>query len=385
MKKQTKFRLIPFLISLFIVVGATTGIVLYSYYNWQDNKVAFLNGYFHEDDHADISTSTLIDNAAKWSNDYYQQNPGTLTYRTPKGELIGNTASTKTDNMYIDENGVLKGTKFSLTMFGVANYGDDETWAMQYQFFMSDIYYKNKDFSPEKYYFLFVKGTGKATEATVNPETGKVLPKAAIKDYLLAHPNVTLTGDNALNYLYAAIQTTDGDLGAGGGTTPSVYKYSYQNTQTSATTNCYIYDNNAQDAEKAVENHYAYQYTMKKNSTNEYNFNDCTEGLTFAIYYEDNASDEDGGDTEITKVVEGTFNGVEKVEGFKANGKCYKGYSLDFYKAPMGRYIWKRLLLHGAIAFVISGVLDVLFYFIWQDDEEVSSSNKKKKQVTSKK
>ena len=141
----------------------------------------------------------------------------------------------------------------------------------------------------------------------------------------------------------------------------------------------------SQDAEKAVENHYAYQYTMKKNSTNEYNFNDCTEGLTFAIYYEDNASDEDGGDTEITKVVEGTFNGVEKVEGFKANGKCYKGYSLDFYKAPMGRYIWKRLLLHGAIAFVISGVLDVLFYFIWQDDEEVSSSNKKKKQVTSKK
>ena len=54
MKKR--FKLIPFLISLLLVVGITFAICWYSFYGYKLNRIKFYDDYFHKSDYKDVET-----------------------------------------------------------------------------------------------------------------------------------------------------------------------------------------------------------------------------------------------------------------------------------------------------------------------------------------
>ena len=65
-------------------------------------------------------------------------------------------------------------------------------------------------------------------------------------------------------------------------------------------------------------------------------------------------------------------------QGQEANElNLLKGYNNTLYKVPAFiRYTWTNIVVFTGIAFVLSTVIAVLFYFIWVDDKTTSKKKK---------
>ena len=104
---KRKIRIIPFLISLLIVLGSVIGIAIYSY-NWKTNRDRYLEKIFDIENKNGESTNATIDSAMKWTSSYYQFNPGTLTYRDSESKKeYGETPFTNIYIIYIKRMGRL--------------------------------------------------------------------------------------------------------------------------------------------------------------------------------------------------------------------------------------------------------------------------------------
>ena len=97
------------------------------------------------------------------------------------------------------------------------------------------------------------------------------------------------------------------------------------------------------------------------------------EDITFALIYTDAAG-------KITNLAEGTLTNLPKLDEYLNGSVGLEGYDNDYNKAPYINFIWPRILLHASIALLLSGIVAVLFYLIWDTDEP-----QKNKKVTYKK
>ncbi len=77
---KLKFKFIPFMISLLIVVGVTFGICWYSYHGYEGNKLKYLNSYFHVDDYESQSASELINHAVKMQTTKFQKGSNLVSF-----------------------------------------------------------------------------------------------------------------------------------------------------------------------------------------------------------------------------------------------------------------------------------------------------------------
>ena len=353
MKTKKKLRIVPFIISLFIVIGATLGISLYSYNKWSINRVDFLDDYFSEKNHKSKPVEQLIEKAVQWDSQYYQKDPAKLSYRDPvtKKEYteIKNTDITDETKLgvYYSDGVIHIPGYFDITLYAMTYYSSEtEEWIINYTYFLSNIVYSTKDFDPKKVNIVFVKGIGEDTSG----DTGDT-----------PDPDETLIGDAALKEALNKIKKNE----SGGATPASPYSYSFSfgGTYMKSYT---IYDDGADDTFNADANHYVHTLNPRGDLTNKEDFRELEE-LTFSIYYQVSSDDSS---TDIKELVQGTIANKPTAEKFNEGTNVMKGYITAFSNAGYAKYIWPKILLHSAIAFVVSGAVAVLFYLIWQEEEQ---------------
>ena len=89
---------------------------------------------------------------------------------------------------------------------------------------------------------------------------------------------------------------------------------------------------------------------------------------------------------ELEEIVRGTYvNPYEDAEDFNSkvgDGVVFDGADGSLYKVGYGKFMFWRLVIEGAVTLLVSGILAVLYYLIWQTDDE---DNNKKKLVIAKK
>lgn len=359
---KRKIRIIPFLISLLIVLGSVIGIAIYSY-NWKTNRDRYLEKIFDIENKNGESTNATIDSAMKWTSSYYQFNPGTLTYRDSESKKeYGETPFTNIYDGNINnyfKNGVLhiEGW-FDVIVYSVVNlteYTNEETgeqeseYTLNYYFMFENINYAaTKGFNPANIGIAFVEGIGEGI-VDENDEDAKEFGDAALETYLENIESGESTSTNAYFYTYSGSAIT--------------YR---------------IIDKNAQNAGDGIVS-YLYKIMPFSGETNKVNFNELEE-ITFALIYSDE-------NNKITNLVEGTLTNLPKIEDYLEGRTGLEGYASNYNKAPYINFIWPRMLLHSSIALLLSGIVAVLFYLIWDTDEPQKPQNTryKKKVVKSKK
>lgn len=345
---KIRFKLIPFLMSLLIVGGATFGICWYSYHDYDLNKVAFYNHYFHLDDHEDYQTTDLLANYVKFHSNYYQRiTSDELTYRDP------NTKINYTENKHtsMDEvanldayyqNGVLHFPGyFSVEVYAIATETQGE-WNYSYYFLFYNINYKNGDYDPNKLRIVFVNGIGEGSSADSTDDTDD--------EY----------GDALLDTALDRIKKQE----SGGASQSAPYYWSFLSN------NYPVFDNGFTNDEGRDEDsgHYVYNIAPRQDLDN-HNIQDKdyypTGEITFSIYYDLGTTD---GEANIEEIVQGTLSNIQSPDDFVERTTLSKGYEKNPYLANYKGFIWKKILLHGSITFVLAGIIAFLFYLVWMDE-----------------
>ena len=93
--------------------------------------------------------------------------------------------------------------------------------------------------------------------------------------------------------------------------------------------------------------------------------------VTFCIFY----NESNNKDYKIVKGVIKDITNIDKIEH-------EDGYNNNPLNAPeYKKVILGKVILHGSIAFVLSGIVAFLFYLIWMDpsQEELTKKNKNKR------
>lgn len=349
---KRKIRIIPFLISLLIVLGSVGGIVVYAY-NWRVNQERYLENIFDIENKNDELTNQTLDATMKWSSHYYLFNPGKLTYRdsdTKKeyGEApFTNIYDGTIGNYY--KNGVfhIEGW-FDVVLYSVVTQTEIENeetgekkfeFNLNYYFIFENIdYAATKNFDPQNIGLVFVSGIGEGEKDPNDPKSTEY-GDAALNTYLENIENGESTSTNAYYYYYSG---------------PSI---TYR-----------VIDKTAQNSPDGVTS-FLYKIMPFEGETSKTYFNELEE-ITFALIYTD-------AEGNIKNLAEGTLTELPKLEDYTSGKVGQEGYAESFSKAPYLAYIWPRLLLAGSIALVLSGIVAILFYLIW-DTEEPTKNNKKK-------
>jgi hypothetical protein len=376
------FKLIPFIISLLIVIISVTGISLYSYYGYENNKLRFVADYFNYETHSSVSTVDQIENFVKFESSYYQNVSTNLTYYDAKsGKEYTSTPSSSSKNLVNGatwSDGVLHlPGYFDIKVYAESTWNDtQEVWVLSYYFFIYNVNYSTADII-DHLYLAFVDGTGTSGEGELYGTTKLDVVMQEIKD-----------GQNG---------------GPDSANLPS-YKYS---GNISSSYSMYIYDNDATGSALSSTTPYVYRLTTLSECVSETSDLDDDvssrifaelESCTFSIFYSGStdlysALSADTGISDMKELVRGTFvNSYDDVAAFNTavntNG-IKTGYQKDLYKAGYGKFIFLRIFIEALITFVISGLLAFLFYLIWQDDSETDSKEikiiKKKKKKSKEK
>lgn len=351
---KRKIKIIPFLISLLIVLGSVVGICIYSY-NWQTNHERYLEHVFDLENKKGETTNETLEETMKWSSHYYQFNPGTLKYRDSKTKKdykevpFTNTSEGNINNYY--KNGILhiEGW-FDVVVYSVVNQteltneetGETKTeYNLNYYFIFENIdYAATKNFTPANIGFVFVEGIGEGY-VEEGDEDAVEYGDAALETYLENIENGESTSTNAYYYYFSGPTLT--------------YR---------------VLDKNAKNTEEGVYS-YLYKVMPFEGETNDTSFNELEE-ITFAIIYTDE-------NNKIKNLAEGTLTDLPKLEDYLNGTVGNEGYQADYNKAPYINFIWPRILLHASIALVLSGIVAVLFYLIWDTDEPNKNKNNNKK------
>lgn len=331
---KRKFKLIPFLISLLLVVGVTFLICWYSFYGYKLNRIRFYENYFHQDDYKDVETTTLIENAVKFEFIGYKKASDTVAFHNVSESGVKFTYKNGTLNVpgYFDVDIYLVDTTSDVD--GDASYS--------YYFYFYNVNYSKIANTELPLVVLTAKGGGSPSEDELNDPDVKLYGDALIEDAVKKLNDDDSNNNPAYNGVVQHGVTTNGES--------SSYTFS-------------IYDNGAQGNKADV---CVWRCAPRTDLDNKLPFNKGVyeDGeATFSIASYD-------GNT-YTEIVRGTFTGlndldkVDYTEG--ANGDVLNNKAL---KGEYGHFIWKRVLLHGVIAFIITLIIAVLFYMIWQDNKE---------------
>lgn len=353
---KRKFKLIPFLISLLLVVGVTFAICWYSFYGYKLNRIRFYENYFHQDDYKDVETTTLIENAIKFQFAGYKKASTTVDFHN----------ASDSDIKFEYKNGTVKVPGyFDIDIYMIDTTSDatgDASYS--YYFYFYNVNYEKISNTTHPLVVLTAKGIGNPTEEErLDPDAtlfGDALIDDAIKR-LNDHDTNNNPQYNGAEQYYITARSESED-------------YFYD-----------IYDNGAKNNKKDVS---VWRCPPRLDIDDKLPFvkNTYEDGeATFSIVGFDGNS--------YTEIIRGTFtdlNNLDKVEYEKgANEDLFNN---DVLKGEYRSYIWTRVLVHGLIAFAVSLVIGILFYMIWQDNTEAieqdskgNKASKNKKQVTKKK
>lgn len=355
---KRKFKLIPFLISLLLVVGVTFTICWYSFYGYKLNRIRFYENYFHQDDYKDVETTTLIENAVKFQFIGYKKASDTVAFHSANESTVNFTYKNGTLSVpgYFDVDIYLVDTRSDAN--GDASYS--------YYFYFYNVNYSKIADTDLPLVVLTAKGIGSPSEDELND------------------PDVELYGDALIDEAVKKLNDENPD------NNPAYNGVVQHEIVTNGESSSYhfpIYDNGAQGYDDDV---CVWRCAPRTDLNNKLPFNKGVyeDGeATFSIV--------SCNDNTYTEIVRGTFTGLndlEKVDYTEgANNDVLNNKAL---KSEYGHFIWKRVLLHGVIAFVITLIIAVLFYMIWQDNKEAIeqetkatkfSNSQKAKQSTKKK
>lgn len=375
-KLKLKFKLVHFLIALLIVAVSVSGITLYSYYVFEPNKVEFVNDYFNVEDYKSVSAEEQIENYVKFNSDSYAHIKDGLSFYDVKSKNEYNATPSSGNKDFIEgatwDNGVLHIPGwFDLKMYAQTSYNEDaEEWAFTYYLYLFNVNHKTKDFV-DKLYFCFVDGMGESEEPDLYGVTKLDLMIDEIKNAEYGGPDGTnlpqyaFTGEKVSSnplYIYdngaTGVNTTDDEV-------PYIYRLTSMTEALSQTS----------DLETVESARWFYELDTTTFSIFHSGSNTLTDAIT------------NGTTDELEEIVRGTYvNPYKDAEDFNekvGDNTVFAGYAQDLEKAGFADFIFWDIFWQGVITFVVSGILALLYYLIWQTDAD--EDNKKKVVIAKKK
>ncbi len=362
-----KIKLIPFIIAVLFPLVCTAFIVCYSYgvndiYTANKNKYEIYTQNKYFDDKGDANAE--IEKGVKLDSYKYQVSPG---------------------NVKIDGS-AFSGNEYKLDELTTSLYGytahsksdDKEIIDIAYTLYVYDILYKNKydsnSFTETEGLLLkdngslklvYVKGTGEWANDRLAKALDEVQSSGSTTlGTLVSATNGTNIYDNdAKNYK----GTDDNDV-------PNVYRFSLFNS----TSNKFYEFNDLLDLYRdEFDTNFGSSVEIPDTPSNDEFYNDETvkTGYTIAVV---NMYDDYSATRKIRNLYTMTIDDVYSGEDFEALENVKNGYRGDFTNAGYSYigYIWPTLLWQGALTLVVTGILGVLFYLIWQADPEETEQQK---------
>ncbi len=344
-----KIKLIPFIISILFPLACTTFIVCYSY--------GVNDTYTKNKDRYEVHVQ----------NEYYDKN-GQASDEIKKAVTMDSNKYQLVSLNNLDENfsGDLNSSLYAYTSNVESTNEDGETETtleIAYSLYLYDIVYNNKYtnstvFGTQNGVYLkngaslavvYVKGTGAAPEEKLNIALDELKEKGSTTTgTYVAASKVDINDTNAQSF------TSSDDEEA------KTYRVSLFNSLTSD-----FFD--FEDLETI------YEEDIKDGQVIE-------EGYTLALvnYYSS------GAHSNSVKVISTfTIDNVYEAEAFEDLETVLEGYSSDFEKAGFSyfKFVFPTLLWQGALTLVITGILAVLFYAIWQVEEVETEEQKRIKKL----
>ena len=344
-----KIKIIPFIISILFPLACTTFIVCYSYgvndtytKNKDRYEVHVQDKYYDEDGQA----STEIEKAVKMDSSKYQLVSLNNLEESFSGDLnsalYAYTSSVETTN---DEGEVETSLEiaYSLYLYDIVynnKYTSSSTFEGQ-----NGVYLKNG----ASLALVYVKGTGGAPDERLDialnelkengsTSTGTYVSASKVSIYDTNAQNFSSTDDEeAMTYRVSLFNSLTSDF------------FDFEDLET-------IYEDDINDGQV------------------------INEGYTLALvnYYSS------GTHSNSVKVISKfTINNVYEAEDFEALSEVSEGYASDYSKAGFSyfKFVFPTLLWQGALTLLVTGVLGVLFYAIWQVEEVETEQQKRIKQL----
>ena len=373
-KQKRKFKIIPFCISLLMVILVTGGIGVYTTFYYGETDKAFLNKYLDEnvEENKNLPINQFLDKVLKLEYSYVsnadsQQDLG-LSYRDPNTkktyteEKFGSYEDGNVNNYY--KNNIMHVNSYfdvelKLVVSETTNEKGETVTSLQYMF-----YFYNMDYTK--------MGIESANEAQERIRIGFVegVNSKPLADYT---DDEEKEGDAALEEMLTKLEDESDYTGA-----PSVmkYNYGYTNAKKGVDVTANLRDKNAKINPEKMEKSEALvqklNLSVGVNPNNEYF--DEMESATFSIILLN-----DDGEEGFTNLVEGTVSNILSIDEMQKRDTD-KGYNNVLYKSPLFvKYTWTKIALASGIAFVLSGVLATLFYMIWIDEKAPTQKGKKQK------
>ncbi len=363
--KKINFKVVHFVIALLIVIGSVSGVILYSYYAHDTNKIKFANEYFHVEDYKSVDSLEQIENYVKLTADSYAKISDGLSFYDINSKKEYNATPSDNSKNHINgvtwDNGVLHIPGwFDIVVYAQTTYNTDaEEWVFTYYLYLFNVNYKTADMM-DKLYFMFVDGTGESDENELYGVTKLDLMIEEVKDAEYGGPN----GTNLPQYSFTGKQASSNPLyiydngASGAGVTTDTVPYIYRLTSmTEAISGTSDLDDDIESA----------RWFYELSSCTFSIFHSGSNDLTTAI--------QNGTTDELEEIVRGTYtNPYKDAEDFNEkvdDGIVFDGAASSLYKVGYGKFMFWTLVLEGAITLIVSGVLAFLYYLIWQDEEEV--------------
>lgn len=370
-KQNKKFKIIPFCISLLMVILVTGGIGVYTTFYYGQTDVKFLDKYFdiESKENKNLPTEQYIEKALQLENKFYSdadiQKELGLSYRDPKTKkaYTAEKFSSLTDgnvSNYYKNNVMHVDGYFDLELKVLISETKDEkgeiVTSLEYVFFFYNMDYTKMGFESaadpqERIKIAFVDGVNSKTENEFDEDE-------------------THTGDLALS------EMMNDDSYAGD---PAVfrYEYGYYSEKKAVDVALPIYDRGAVvDGENLKVGDESNPVTVYKcnisvaPNTNSQYFDEL-ESATFCIYLLND------GEASHTSLVEGTVSNILQLDDFDED-TFEKGYNNKLHTAPsFVKYTWTTITIFTGIALILSTVLATLFYMIWIDDKQPVKKTRK--------
>lgn len=371
-KQKRNFKIIPFCISLLMVILVTGGIGIYTTFYYGQTDIKFLDKYLdvNSEENKNLPTDQFLDKAIQLENLLYsdadiQKDLG-LSYRDPKTKKTytaekfpsfsdGNTLNFHKNNVMHIEG------YFDLELKVLITETEDEKGqkvkSLEYVFYFYNMDYTKMGFESsydpqEKIRIAFVDGVNNKTEDEFEEDE--------------AH-----TGNLALE------EMMNDDTYAGD---PAVmkYEYGYYKGNKFVDVHVPVYDRGAVvDGEnlKVADitdpvTVYKCNISVAQNTNGQY-FDDL-DSATFCIYLLND------GQSSHTTLVEGTVANILSLDDLNEN-TFEKGYNNALHTVPSFlKYTWTTVILFTGIALILSTVLATLFYMIWIDEKQPTKNKSKK-------
>ena len=359
------FKVIPFCLSLLIVILLTGGIALYTTYGYDQTKYEFVDGYLGLENNQNLPAVDYLNKSIALESAKYADASTVvdLNYRDPSTKAIYNENGINSgDNKKgTYKNGIMhvKGyfdIYLSATISENKNDNGEVVKEIAYTFFFFNVDYTNLGFTSsgdaqKRLFVTFVEGIDSRSADDYNNDETKY------GDAALEELSYTGVDSPASGYLYS-YSNESGDFG-----------FKYQVFDKGAT-----YNSEKMQLD-SVTDPICILATSNVFSENGL-YLDEQESVTFAIYLLNS-------DGELEKtVIEGTIDNIitSKELNEETEKKFNKGYAQNLQAVPTFiNYTWKTIGIFTAIAFAISLVLAVLFYSFWIDEKVISKYQKNNK------